>query len=243
LSEPPSDIDSLVLGGARGIGFAQARRLAKEGRSIGLVGRNPARLDHARRRLLRYGARSVEINVADLAEPRQRAALLDRLKANSKPLVSLFVGGPGPRAGRIDEIDAQDEKRAREVCVSYPADMLAIAPSLMPFGGRLYLLSSSASIEPIEGHHFYLSARYRRELDKLAERHLASLSACSIDLIVLRPRVVLTQMSLAYACSRGARGPAAVRTVLKDRFDVASVPSAESYLRRAISEHEAGRAG
>lgn len=231
LPDQLSPIEALVLGGSSGIGLAEAERLAARKLGVALVARDRTRLARSRNRLLRAGAPIVETRAVDLVDPQARATLLDDVIAQGWPLRQLFVGGPGPRPGRRDEVVPADHRNAVQVCLRYPLDVLCRAHALMPQGGEIVILSSSTVYEPAADHGFFLSARYRRLLDKLAQRCGDVLNGAGVSVRILRPRVVLTRTSLAFARALGARGPAEARRLLGERFDCHPVPMARDYLR------------
>ncbi|MEN3281145.1 MAG: hypothetical protein V7607_2285 [Solirubrobacteraceae bacterium] len=70
---------TLITGGATGIGFAIAQRLAADGQDVVLASRNEGRLADARDRLVAAGA-SAETAVLDVRDPTAVAALFERLE-------------------------------------------------------------------------------------------------------------------------------------------------------------------
>jgi NAD(P)-dependent dehydrogenase (short-subunit alcohol dehydrogenase family) len=225
----------LVLGGSAGLGFAYAEHYAQRGDNLIIVARDSARIEEARRTLLRRGARSVEMRSSDLADAGARAELLDRL-ARTPPFSTIFVGGPGPPAGRADEVSDKDHARARRVCIDYPSDIFDRAAELIEAGGRFVLLSSSAADEPLEGHRFYLSALYRRQLDRLVLEARERSGVGRAEVIVLKPTVVLTPLSERFALrTRPGQPP---RQTLSQYFNVGQVRTAAEYISDVLIAFE-----
>jgi NAD(P)-dependent dehydrogenase (short-subunit alcohol dehydrogenase family) len=209
--------------------------MVRRGFRVHIVARNAERLALARQELIEYGAPEVETSCVDLASPEARGAFLRRIAASGIAYRDIFVGGPGPRAGLEADCTSQDHLHAREVCLRYPEDVFAHAFSLMPAGGTITLLSSSAATEPLTGHRFHLSADYRTILELVVDYWSAELASDGIDLTVIRPRVVMTPLSLRYAYRSGAKSVSDASQLLASVFAVGSVPSSEEYLDSKIT--------
>ena len=75
-----STLTAIVTGGSRGIGLATAELLVSRGVSVAITGTTRATLDNAAALLGRTGARVLALE-ADVRDPRQVAAAMDRLVA------------------------------------------------------------------------------------------------------------------------------------------------------------------
>jgi short-subunit dehydrogenase len=215
----------LVLGGSTGIGYAYAERYARRGHALIIVARDQPHLEAAQATLLASGAGAVETVSCDLADPGARATLLRDI-VEKGPFATLFVGGPGPAAGRADEVTDEDHARARDVCINYPRSLLDRAHLLIAAGGRLVLLSSSAADEPLEGHAFYLSAFYRRKISRIIRRATANESGFLVT--VLKPRAVITPLSITFAKDLSPNFDA--EYVLSEYFNLHEIPTAREYV-------------
>lgn len=80
---------SLVVGGSSGIGLATATLLASEGRTIALVGRDPAKLAIARRQIEKDSGGDVETIEADLYEAADVDGLIRRIDADGRHIDQL----------------------------------------------------------------------------------------------------------------------------------------------------------
>lgn len=78
---------SLIIGGSSGMGLAIASELARQGRTVAIVGRDPAKLRMAAERLSPAGA--VETHAVDLADPTALDGLIARLDAERRHIDQL----------------------------------------------------------------------------------------------------------------------------------------------------------
>lgn len=94
----------LVTGGSRGIGYASAAVLAREGANVILVGRDPEAVNGAAQRLTKEQGGSIEPLCADLADARGLARLSERIAQ-----VDVLVNNAGaiPGGGLADVDDAR----------------------------------------------------------------------------------------------------------------------------------------
>ncbi len=92
---------ALVCASSRGLGFACAQSLAREGASVTINGRDSARLADAKARLDVAAVQPVGAVVADLNDPVGRAALLDA--CGDVDILVNNNGGPPP--GRFEDWD------------------------------------------------------------------------------------------------------------------------------------------
>lgn len=224
-----------MLGGSRGIGFAYASWLAAARQRLLVVARDEARLAVSAERLRAAGASEVRPIAGNLVDASFRARLLQC--ASISRLGSIFIGGPSPPAGSAEQISTADVAMAYEICMAYPFDIVEAATAGSHAGGPMSIvfLSSSASREPLTGHPFYLSAIFRRSAEKLLTDLIDRRGGA--QLIVLRPTVVWTDLSAAYAARLVLEEPHAdPRAALARRFHVASVPDAQTYV-----EHQSRR--
>lgn len=221
----------LVLGGSTGIGFAYAERYARLGHRLVIVARDAIKLEAAREKLVRTRASSVETRCCDLTTG-ARQTLLDSVLQTPR-FSTVFIGGPGPVAGSSAEICVNDHQSAREACVAYPCEVIDLGDRLLGPGGRFVILSSSAADEPFPGHRFYLSALYRRELDNCLATRAARLGSLKIDLLILKPKLVLTPLSESYASAIDAhRSP---EDTLARIFTVPKIQTPTEFMQATLS--------
>jgi 3-oxoacyl-[acyl-carrier protein] reductase len=92
---------ALVCASSKGLGYACAFALAREGANVTINGRDAARLDAAKREIERATGGTVRVLAADLGEPRGREALIEAC-SDSDILIN-NNGGPPP--GRFEDWD------------------------------------------------------------------------------------------------------------------------------------------
>lgn len=92
---------ALVCASSRGLGFACAHSLAREGAIVTINGRDAARLAEAKSRLETIAAQPIRAVVADLNDPAGRALLLD--ECGDVDILVNNNGGPSP--GRFEDWD------------------------------------------------------------------------------------------------------------------------------------------
>jgi NAD(P)-dependent dehydrogenase (short-subunit alcohol dehydrogenase family) len=80
---------SLVVGGSSGMGLATAALLASEGRSIALVGRDPAKLAIAKRQIEKDSGGAVETIAVDLYEAAAVDGLIRRIDGDGRHIDQL----------------------------------------------------------------------------------------------------------------------------------------------------------
>jgi hypothetical protein len=107
---------ALVTGGTSGIGAEFARQLAARGHDLVLVARDTARLDAMAEELRKKG-RTVEIIVADLAQPEDTDRVAERLADREHP-IDWFINNAGFRVtSRLASPDVAEHDRALNVMV------------------------------------------------------------------------------------------------------------------------------
>jgi hypothetical protein len=218
----------VVLGGSRGIGFAFASWLAANKEPLLIISRHPGPLRTAILKLERAGAPRAECMSGDLLDCNFRSDLMFRMRG--RRIRSVFIGGPSPASGRIEDLSPQSFESAYQSCVAYPIDIVhgfTTTDSYQPLS--FIFLSSSAAREAITGHPFYLSAVFRRTAERILQD--ISLKMPAIRLLILRPRVVWTDLAEQYARKvYSPTDPDSGRAKLAERFHVKSVPDPDAYI-------------
>src|SRR6478735_6429522 len=125
----------LVTGASSGIGAAFARRFAADGHPLVLVARNADALAELRETLLTAGSPRVEVLPADLTDPGDRAAVAERLRAETDP-VDILVNNAGLGLGR-DFLDIGEEELLHQLDLNVAAVLLlthAVLPGMLRRG-------------------------------------------------------------------------------------------------------------
>lgn len=145
---------ALVSGSTKGIGFAIAQGLAREGARVILNGRSQASVDDALARIRGQQADAkVEGFAGDLAEPKQIAALVQRYPAVDVLVNNLGIFDPKP----FEEIPDEDWVRFLDVnLLSGVRLSRAYLPGMKQKNwGRVVFISSESGVQiPVEMIHY-----------------------------------------------------------------------------------------
>lgn len=149
--EPPGGTirTALIGGGATGIGYAIAERLAPTHRVV-ITGRRAGPLETAAARLREATGAMVGTVVSDIAAPDAAATALDAMAARYTPpdVVILNAGGPPP--GRILDVADGTWRAATELLLLGPLRLARLVlPAMACRGfGRLVFVTSTAVRQP-----------------------------------------------------------------------------------------------
>src|SRR5258708_12504591 len=89
---------ALVCGSTQGLGRAVAKALAQEGARVAVNGRHADSVNHAAQQLSTEAAQAVMPFVADVSDPAQAGALVERVHHEAGRLHVLFCNAGGPPA-------------------------------------------------------------------------------------------------------------------------------------------------
>jgi 3-hydroxybutyrate dehydrogenase len=139
---------ALVTGASRGIGSAIARQLAPD-HDLVITGRTAEALASVVEELHARGATRVTVLVGDLADPIERAALVERAAAHA-PAVQVLVNNAGV-AGSAPLHRTDDALWARTLELNLGAPFAlarALAPAMVGLGwGRIVNVASTAALK------------------------------------------------------------------------------------------------
>jgi short-subunit dehydrogenase len=147
---------ALVTGASSGIGRAMARQLAAEGVDVVAVARDRGRLE-ALAEEQNETRGSIEVLVADLADPEELGRVEERLADPDRP-VDLLVNNAGfGTYGRFSELPIEEEEREIRVNVVAVVRLSHVALRAMrPRGrGAIVNVSSVAGLQPTPGNATY----------------------------------------------------------------------------------------
>jgi 3-oxoacyl-[acyl-carrier protein] reductase len=140
---------ALIGGGAAGIGFAIAARLAPAHRVV-ITGRHAGRLEKAAAMLREQTGSAVGTLVSDIAARDAAAAVMDAMTASygSPDVLVLNAGGPPP--GRILDVADDAWRAGAELLLLGPLRLARLAlPGMATRGfGRLVFVTSTAVRQP-----------------------------------------------------------------------------------------------
>jgi 3-oxoacyl-[acyl-carrier protein] reductase len=136
---------ALVTGAGSGIGRSTAIHLAGLGAAVGCLGRNEERLSGVVRKIHDRGGRALELQ-ADITQPEQVQAAVDRLAAELGPAAILVNNAGIPGGGRLVDVSIEDWQRVLDTHVLGTFLVTrAVLPAMIESGwGRIVTIASEA---------------------------------------------------------------------------------------------------
>lgn len=200
---------ALVTGASSGIGKAFAEQLAASGSDLVLVARRRDRLEELAAELGRRHGREIEVLVADLVDPSQRAQVEARLAADERP-VDLLVNnaGFGSQGAFVDlPLDLQDEEIRLNVLAPVRLAHAALPGMIRRGRGGIVNVSSVASLAPLPYWAVYCSTKACLSTFSLALRE--EVRHLGVDVVALSPGFTTTEFHDRAGMSRSMiPGPA-----------------------------------
>jgi 3-oxoacyl-[acyl-carrier protein] reductase len=170
---------AMVGGASRGLGFAVAEALAREGALVSMSSSNQASIDEAAGRLSSGGA-TVLATAVDVRSGDQIAAWGQKTIERFGGIDLLFTNGGGPTSGPAVSFDDAAWQNAVDLLLFSAIRMVRVAvPSMKQRGGGSILMSTSASVkEPIP--NLGLSTVLRASVSALSKTLAIELAADKI---------------------------------------------------------------
>ena len=153
-----SDRVVIVTGSASGIGLATALRFGREGAGVGIVDRDPARVDDACRRVEAEGARAIALT-CDVSRPEEVTAAVDTaIRALGR--LDVVVNNAGVMVFReLAELTREDWIGVLEVALLGAFYFVKEAFRVMSRGGAIVNVASVHAIETTVGVAPYAAAK------------------------------------------------------------------------------------
>lgn len=167
---------AMVAGASRGLGYAVAEALAREGAIVSISSSNRASIDEAAGRLTSDGATAMG-TVVDVRRADQIAAWGQQTIERFGGVDLLFTNGGGPPTGAAVSFDDAAWQSAADLLLFSAIRMVrAAVPSMKQRGGGSILMSTSGSVkEPIP--NLGLSTVLRASVSALAKTLALELAA------------------------------------------------------------------
>ncbi len=198
---------ALVTAASRGLGYATALGLAREGTSLVICSRDEARIQDAATKIRTETGTRVEAVVADVSSAEEAARLVAHAVSALGGLDIVVHNAGGPPAGDfLSMTDAQWQKAFDQNLMSLVRLVNAAVPELKKAGGgRILTIASSSIKQPIPG--LVLSNAFRTGVYGLVKTLAKELGPSNILLNVVAPGRIQTErieeLDSAMATRRG----------------------------------------
>jgi NAD(P)-dependent dehydrogenase (short-subunit alcohol dehydrogenase family) len=126
----------VLIGGSAGIGLETARRARSEGANVILTGRNQERLERA--------AREVDASSTATFDATDWGSLKEFFDALPTPIDHVMVTGPGPRYGRMLEMEPKEARHGLSDHLVLPIEVARNAVGKVRPGGTLVFMGGTA---------------------------------------------------------------------------------------------------
>ena len=170
---------AMVAGASRGLGFAVAEALAREGALVSMSSSNAASIEDAAKRIAAGGATAFG-SVVDVRNADHIAGWAEQTVERFGGIDLLFTNGGGPASGPAVSFDDGAWQNAIDLLLFSTLRMVrAAVPSMKARGGGSILMSTSASVkEPIP--NLGLSTVVRASVSALSKTLAIELAADKI---------------------------------------------------------------
>jgi len=213
---------ALVTAASRGLGFATALGLAREGTALVICSRDEARINDAAQKIRAETGTRVEALVADVSSSDEAARLVGHAVSALGGLDIVVHNAGGPPAGEFLSLtDAQWQKAFDQNLMSLVRLVNAAVPELKKAGGgRILTIASSSIKQPIPG--LVLSNALRTGVYGLVKTLAKELGPAGILLNVVAPGRIQTERIEELDNATASRRGVDLTQVKKE--SVASIP-------------------
>ncbi len=195
---------ALVTAASRGLGYATALAMAREGAAVAICARHADSLEAAAERIRTESGATVLPLVADVAQPqdvqRMVAATLDHFGR----IDALFVNAGGPPPGYFMELAPEDWTKAAQLTLHSAVQLAyAVVPGMKEQGCGSILVNTSVSVRhPLDG--LILSNSLRAAVVALAKSLSIELGPDGIRVNAIAPGWTRTERVDALLQARAA---------------------------------------
>ena len=192
---------ALVTGGSRGIGRATVERLACDGADVAFIYRRDAKAAAEVEAAVRARGRSCTALLADLGEPAEVAAALDRL--GDTP-VDFFVANAAATAFRpLLEVKPHHLEKTYAITIGAFLQIVQHIAPRMPPTGRIVTISGMDTHRYVAGHGILASAK--AALEALTRYLAVELGPRGITVNCVNPGYVETDSVAMYLADEAGR--------------------------------------
>ena len=196
---------ALVAAASKGIGFAAARELAREGARVFLCSRDEERAREAARRIAEETGTQCEGVRADVTSEADARAFVELARERAGRVDILVTNAGGPPSASFESADLEMYRRAFELnALSAVRLAQLVVPSMRAARwGRVVNVTSISVKQPIEG--LLLSNTVRAGLTGWAKTLSTEVAAEGVTVNNVAPGWTLTARQESHAVERGAR--------------------------------------
>ena len=151
----------VITGAGAGLGRATAREFARHGAHLGLIGRDPRRLEAVRSEVEALGARAV-VASADVADAQQVEAAAERIEAELGPIGIWINGAMTTVFSPLHAMSAEEFKRVTEVTYlgNVNGTLAALKRMRARDHGTIVQVGSALAYRPIPLQTAYCGAKH-----------------------------------------------------------------------------------
>ncbi len=207
---------ALVGGASKGLGFACAQELAREGVQVSLCSRDSARAEAAAQRISEEsGTRCIGFG-HDLAAPGAAEAWVAATGRELGPVDILVHNTGGPRPGHFQDLDDEAWAAAYQLLVMSAVRLCrAVLPGMQERKwGRIVTIQSISVKEPIDG--LLLSNALRPGVVAITKALARSAAADGVTVNCVAPGSYATERARELAAARATRAGVSVEQWLAD---------------------------
>ncbi len=191
-----ADRIALVAASSRGIGYASALALAREGARVMVSSRDVEAAARAAASIIEETGGVAASCAADVTDPKSLELLVEQTEQELGPIDILVTNSGAPRGGRLDELGDEDWIHGFELATLSVARLLRLAlPGMRERGwGRVVAVQSTSVKQPIP--HLHLSNGVRPGAQGLLKSAADMAGADGVTVNSVLPGVVRTQRFL-----------------------------------------------
>lgn len=137
----------ILTGASKGLGFAAARELVREGANVVISSSSQDNVDAAVAELGEQ-ARGAVVDLTDATAPRR---LIDRARTEFGRLDGLFVSHGGPPPGKPAGLDDETLRKGLEIAAVAPIRVVREVAAELGDGAAIVVLTSTSGAQPLDG--------------------------------------------------------------------------------------------
>lgn len=205
---------AFVMASSKGLGFASAEALARQGCAVAICGRNEDAVSAARQRLCAVG-RAMGF-VGDVCQPEQLSAAIEKTRDAFGAIDILVANSGGPNSGAFDTISRQAWQEAYDLVIgSVVHGVRSVLDDMRSAKrGRIIVIGSSSIRKPIA--NLAASNAFRPALNGLVKDLAMTLASDGITVNMVAPGRMDTDRVRALDAAAAARRGCSVDDIRRE---------------------------